>query len=153
MQSSYILFYKSLPPFPHGGVRHTQLARYLQVALAGRTQQNNPSPAHQSRRKGSRTGHTFQLFALFQPRSTRVEGARIIMKSSALNLDSPIGQRQSHFNTDVLGSNCRDAPERPGSSTDRARRSTQSPSAVIRFCCTPLRQSWRQVLCGFLCPL
>src|SRR5450755_4915151 len=66
MQSSYILFYKSLPPFPHGGVRHTQLARNLHVALADCTQQNNLSPAHQTRRKGSRTGHTFQLFALLR---------------------------------------------------------------------------------------
>jgi hypothetical protein len=31
-----------------------------------------------------------------------------------------------------------------------ARRSTQSSSSFIRFCCRPLRQSWRQVLCGSL---
>jgi hypothetical protein len=67
MQPGHILLQESLPPLAHCRVGESDLARNLQVRLARSTQQNNPGPAHQSCRKGSRTGHAFELFALFRP--------------------------------------------------------------------------------------
>ena len=69
MQPGHILLQEAPPPLAHRRVAKSHLARNLQVRLAESTQQNNPGPAHQSCRKGSRTGHAFELFPLFRPQN------------------------------------------------------------------------------------
>src|ERR1019366_3607358 len=66
MQPSHILLQKSSPPLAHRRVGQSHLACNLHVRLSGSTQQNNPGPSDQSRRKRSRTRQAFKLFPLLR---------------------------------------------------------------------------------------
>src|ERR1019366_1871017 len=61
MQPRHILLQKSSPPLAHRRVGQSHLACNLHVRLSGSTQQNNPGPSDQSRRKRSRTRQAFKL--------------------------------------------------------------------------------------------